>query len=236
MAAIRSHGVGVRFCFDKHYRVVSPSLSRLRSKTTEVWGLRRVAFSIGPGEGVALLGATGAGKTTLLRTIAGVYAPDAGRLEVGGRVAALLSTEAGLVPTLTGRENALLLGVLGGLTRAEARAALGHARERSGLADAFERPVSSYSQGMRARLAFSVLELTRPEIVLLDEIHEAVDHEFRDAVERRAHAVLAGGGIVVAAGHDHHLLGRLCKRALLLEKGELSSTGAFSDVQREYLG
>jgi ABC-type polysaccharide/polyol phosphate transport system ATPase subunit len=236
MASVSSHAVGIRFVFDRHRRVTSPSFAALRRKVTEVWGLRNVAFSIGPGEGVALLGATGAGKTTLLRTLAGVYTPDAGRVDVRGRVGALLSTEAGLVPTLTGRENAHLLGVLSGLSRTEARAGLAQIKERSGLDDAFERPVSSYSQGMQARLGFSVIERAHPDILLLDEIHEAVDHAFRTLVERRAQAVVSGGGIVVATGHDHHLLERLCERALLFESGELVCDGPFLDVQRRYLG
>ena len=90
-----------------------------------------------------------------MRVLAGVYSPDEGRVRVRGRVASLLSIDAGLLALLSGRENALLLGVLGGLSRAESKKLLDAVRERSNLVDAFEDPVSTYSQGMRARLGFA---------------------------------------------------------------------------------
>jgi ABC-type polysaccharide/polyol phosphate transport system ATPase subunit len=153
-----------------------------------------------------------------------------------GRLASLLSIEAGLLPVLTGRENALLLGVLAGMTRSRARAALEDIKIRSGLGSQFDRPVSSFSQGMRARLGFAVADSVDPEILLLDEVHEALDHEFRDIVEERAREILAAGGIIVAAGHDHPMLARLCNRAFLMSNGELAADGELEELQRVYLG
>lgn len=236
MSVIRADDLGVRFLFDRQRNVVSPALARLHRRGTETWGLNRVSFTIHPGEAVALIGASGSGKTTLLRTMAGVLDPDHGRIQVEGRVASLLSIEAGLLPVLTGRENALLLGVLAGLTRAGARRSLEDIKARSGLGAQFERPVSSFSQGMRARLGFAVVDTIDPEILLLDEVHEALDHEFRDIVEQRALEILGAGGIIVAAGHDHPMLARLCTRAFLLSYGELEGDGEFEDIQRVYLG
>jgi lipopolysaccharide transport system ATP-binding protein len=232
---VRSHGLGIRFLFDHERRVVTPTLARLRRRGDEAWGLKDVDLEIHGGQGVALLGPSGSGKTTLLRVLAGIYTPDAGRLEVGGRVASLLSINAGLLGLLTGRENAMLLGVLAGLSRKEARAGLDGVRERSGLDEHFERPVSSYSQGMRARLGFAVADRTEPNVLLLDEVHEALDHEFREVVRRRAAEIVAAGGIVFAAGHDHALLATLCERAIFLRHGVVQEDGPFADVQREYL-
>ena len=225
----------VRFVFDRQSRPVSPTLERVRRGCTESWGLRGVDFRAGRGEGVALIGANGAGKTTLLRVLAGVMPTDTGSVTVRGRVGSLLSIEAGLMPVLTGRENTMLLAVLAGMSRAEARAVVADVEARSELGDAFHRPVSSYSQGMRARLGFAVIELSDPQILLLDEVHEALDHEFREFVGRRASAILEAGGIVVAAGHDHAVLSDLCRRAVLLDEGRVDSDGDFDRVLERYL-
>jgi ABC-type polysaccharide/polyol phosphate transport system ATPase subunit len=235
-ARIVADGLGVRFLFDRESRVVTTTLARLRRHGAESWGLRDATFELAPGDAVALIGPSGSGKTTLLRTIAGVLAPDRGRLDVTGRVASLLSIDAGLMPVLTGRENSRLLGVLAGLPRAEARRRVDAVRERTGLGEEFDHPVSSFSQGMRARLGFAVAEQIEPSILLLDEVHEALDHEFRAVVEERAEELVRAGGIVVAAGHDHPMLERLCSRALLLEHGRVARDGPFDAVQAEYLG
>jgi ABC-type polysaccharide/polyol phosphate transport system ATPase subunit len=236
VSSIEADQVGIRFLFDRQRNVVSPALARLHRRGTETWGLRDVTFTIHAGEGVALIGPSGSGKTTLLRTMAGVLQPDRGRLKMDGRLASLLSIEAGLLPVLTGRENALLLGVLAGMTRSRARAALEDIKSRSGLGSQFDRPVSSFSQGMRARLGFAVADSVDPQILLLDEVHEALDHEFRDIVEERAREILAAGGIIVAAGHDHPMLARLCNRAFLMSDGELAADGELEKLQRVYLG
>ena len=162
--------------------------------------------------------------------------PDTGSLVTRGRVGSLLSVQAGVMSLLTGRENTLLLGVLAGMTPRQARGEMGEVKRRSGLGEHYERLVASYSQGMRARLGLAVIERTEPTILLLDEIHEALDHEFRDHVEAYAHGLVAAGGVVVATGHDHPMLERLCTRALLLQKGHLVADGEFRAVQHEYLG
>jgi ABC-2 type transport system ATP-binding protein len=232
---IVAEDIGVQFFFDRHLRVVTPGEARLRGQGLTTWGLREVTFSIGAGVGTALIGPSGSGKTTLLRVLAGVYSPDRGRIEIQGRVASLLSIDAGLLSLLTGRENALLLGVLGGLSRRAAVRSLGDVKARSALGEAFERPVLTYSQGMKARLGLAVAEEADPQILVLDEVHEALDHEFRHFLQERAHALLDTGGIVVAAGHDHPMLASLCSHALWLENGSLREHGAFEEVQPRYL-
>jgi ABC-type polysaccharide/polyol phosphate transport system ATPase subunit len=235
VTVISADRVGIRFFFDRHRRVITPNASRFRSGASEIWGLKDVSFSAGTGEGIALIGRSGSGKTTLLRVLAGVYAPDKGRVSVGGRVASLLAIDAGLLQLLTGRENAMLLGVLGGLSRTESKRALESVKERSALADAFEYPVSAYSQGMRARLGFAVAEELEPRILLLDEVHEALDHEFRSIVQDRARVLVESGGVVVATGHDHPLLEQLCRRAIYLHDGAVRADGPFREVQHIYL-
>lgn len=232
---IAAEGIGVQFFFDRHQRVVTPGEARLRGRGATTWGLRDLSFTVGSGQGIALIGRSGSGKTTLLRVLAGVYATDRGKLEIQGRVASLLSVDAGLLPLLTGRENAVLLGVIAGLPRRTVMRSLEEVKERSGLHDAFEHPVLTYSQGMKARLGFAVAEEVRPQILLLDEVHEALDHEFRGFLQERAHAIIEAGGAVIAAGHDHPMLASMCDRALWLENGSVREAGSFAEVQTRYI-
>jgi ABC-type polysaccharide/polyol phosphate transport system ATPase subunit len=227
--------IGIQFFFNRHLRVATPIEARLRGRGPTHWGLEDVTFSMPGGEGTALIGRSGSGKTTLLRVLAGVLTPDRGRVAVNGRVASLLSVDAGLLGLLTGRENALLLGVIAGLPRRVVLNAMGEIKARSGLDDAFERPVLTYSQGMRARLGLAVAEQVDPQILLLDEVHEALDHEFRAFLHARAQALIEQGGVVVAAGHDHPMLAQLCARAIWLEGGRIRAEGPFEDVQSQYL-
>jgi ABC-type polysaccharide/polyol phosphate transport system ATPase subunit len=234
-ASLHAAGLGVRFQFDRHRRVVSPTVARLRRRGPIVWGLRDIDLAIAAGEGVALVGSIGSGKTTLLRALGGILPADEGAVTVDGRIGTLLSTQAGLLSLLTGRENTLLLGVLYGLTRRETQAALDEIKDRSQLGDAFELPVATYSEGMCARLGFAVATYRPVDVLLLDEVHESLDHEFRLVVSEHAEAIRGRGGIVVAAGHDHGALEAICDRAILLEGGRVSRDGDFHPILDEYL-
>jgi len=220
-ATVDARGVGVRFQFDRQRRVLSPTLARFRRAGGTVWALRGLDLRVGPGEGVALVGPTGSGKTTLLRVLGGILPADEGTLAVEGRVGTLLATDAGLLGLLTGRENAELLGVLSGLSLREARAAVERVEEVSRLGEAFDLPVSTYSHGMRARLGFAVAAQRDVDVLLLDEVHEALDREFRAVMAERARAIRERGGIVIAAGHDHHALATMCDRAVQLDTGSV---------------
>ncbi len=234
-SSIHAKALAVSFFMDRGKRLVTPAQARLRRGISTVYGLRDVSFAAEGGEAIALIGPSGSGKTTLLRTLAGVYEPDHGELAVRGRVGSLLSIEAGLLWSLTGRENARLLAVLAGVERRRAAAAVEQIKERTALADAFERPVASFSQGMRARLGFAVAEYLEPNVLLLDEVHEALDHEFRRYIADRAREIVERGGIVVAAGHDHDMLGTLCTRALWMSRGRVQLDGPFEGVRRQYV-
>jgi ABC-type polysaccharide/polyol phosphate transport system ATPase subunit len=231
----RAENLGVRFDFDRRSRVITPVLSHIRRVRASAWGLRSIDLHFAPGAGVALVGPTGSGKTTMLRVLAGVIPPDEGSIDVRGRVSSLLATEAGVGIQLTGRENAMLLAVLAGLSYDEAVESMDVVGERARLDDAFDRPIHTYSEGMRARLHFAVIQAITPQILLLDEVFEALDHEFRGLVAAFARRLREQGGIVVAAGHDHPALERICDRAVWLDDGEVRRDGPFDEVISAYL-
>jgi hypothetical protein len=95
--------------------------------------------------------------------------------------------------------------------------------------------VSTYSQEMKARPGFAVAEAVELQVLLLDEVHEALDHESRDFLDSRAHAMIEASGVLVAAGHDHPMLKRLCTRAIYLENGLVRADGPFEEVQSDDL-
>jgi ABC-2 type transport system ATP-binding protein/lipopolysaccharide transport system ATP-binding protein len=230
----RLAGVGVRFDFDRLGRVVTPGLNLFRRIHSTKWGLRGVDLHVAPGSGLALIGPTGAGKTTLLRVTASVLPPDEGGAHVRGRVGSLLATAAGLSSLLTGRENAEVLGVLAGLSLEETRRNMDLVAERVQLDEAFDHPIHTYSLGMRARLGLAGIQAISPQVLLLDEVFEALDHEFRGIVEQYAAEIRDRGGIVIAAGHDHPALERICPQAAWLDDGHLRAAGPFDEVVSAY--
>jgi ABC-type polysaccharide/polyol phosphate transport system ATPase subunit len=232
--SIRLVDAGVQFRFDHLGRVITPALARVRRVKATAWGLRHADLDLPAGTGLALVGPTGSGKTTLLRVMASVVPPDEGSVEVRGRVGSLLATDAGLAPLLTGRENAELLCVLAGVSLAEAHEGMSLVAERSRLGDAFDRPVHTYSVGMRARLGLATIQAITPDVLLLDEVFEALDHEFRRIVEEYARELRERGGVVVAAGHDHPALSRICPRGAWLEGGHVRAEGDFEEVAGTY--
>ena len=227
----------MRFLFDRYQRAVTPALARLRRSSTQTWGVHEMGFTIGPGEGVALIGPSGSGKTTVLRLIAGVLSPDAGRLEVNGRVGSLLSTEAGLLGLLTGRENAALLGVLAGMSRAESEAAL-EADQARHTARGRVRPTGAELLGGDEGAAWVRVSPTTssPTSSSSTRCTRRSTTSSGRSSPSTPHRTLRAGGIVVAAGHDHPLLATFCSRALWLADGRVAADGPFEEVRRAYLG
>jgi lipopolysaccharide transport system ATP-binding protein len=184
---IRAEGLAVEFPL---YHVGARSLKkrllartplRLRqdeSNRVVVAALRDLSFVINRGERVALVGGNGAGKTTLLRTLAGIYEPVAGRLEVAGSVGSLIDPAAGMDQVSTGRENIMLRALFRGMDDAEAQEMAEEVGRFSGLGEFLDVPVRSYSAGMQVRLSFAMATVIAPEVLLMDEWLLAGDADF----------------------------------------------------------
>ena len=227
--AIVCYGLGKKFrrYHPQRPTTVHEALSRFRwMKSTEhVWALRDINFAVQQGSMLGLVGANGAGKSTLLRLIGCVGRPDAGRVEVTGRVGALLDLGTGLHPDLTGRENAILSGVLSGLTRQEVNARFEEIVDFAELAAAIDSPLRTYSSGMRLRLAFAVAAHVQPDILLVDEALAVGDIAFQSKCLERIARLKADGCTIVLVSHDVELIGKLCDQALWLQTGKLAATG-----------
>ncbi|WP_043358395.1 ABC transporter ATP-binding protein [Belnapia sp. F-4-1] len=214
-------------------RILANSPLRLRQDEASrvvVSALRELSFRIGPGERVALIGHNGAGKTTLLRTLAGVYEPVGGRLEVAGSIGALIDPAAGMDPHATGRENIVLRGLFRGLGEAESTALAEEVGAFSGLAEFLDVPVRTYSAGMSVRLSFAMATVMDPEVLLMDEWFLAGDADFMQRARAKLEDLITKAEILVLASHDMNIVREWCTRVIRLDAGRIAQDGTVTDL------
>lgn len=205
------------------------------SRPEYFWALRDVSFTVGQGRTVGLVGANGSGKSTMLRLIGGVGRPDAGDIQVNGRIGALLDLGAGFHPELTGRENCVMAGILNGLSRRETLERMDAIVSFAGLERAIDNPVRTYSTGMRMRLAFSVAVHADPDILIIDEVLSVGDVVFQQKCLDRISAFKASGCSILLVSHEAGVVADLCDDAVWLQYGRLMAAGAADDVVRDYM-
>jgi len=202
----------------------------------DFYALKNVSFRIEEGERVAVVGRNGAGKSTLLSLVSGLTSPEKGRVEVSGRIAALLELGSGFHPDLTGVENIYLNASLLGFTRARARELFDAIVEFSGVGDFIHEPLRTYSNGMMLRLAFSVAFNLEPSILIIDEVLAVGDQAFQDKCFERIQQYRQAGKTLLCVSHSPALLLQLCERALWLDHGELMMDGKALEVLTAYTG
>jgi len=198
------------------------------------WALQDVSFDLYAGETLGVIGRNGAGKSTLLRLMAGIIKPDRGSLQTLGHSASLLSLRLGFIPYLSGRENAILSGMLLGLSRQLIQSKLEKIKEFSELADFFERPINTYSSGMLARLGFSVAFEADPDILLVDEVLGVGDAEFNEKSTEAMKERIKANKTVVFVSHNGQIILELCNRAVWIEHGVSQLEGTPHQVLTEY--
>jgi lipopolysaccharide transport system ATP-binding protein len=200
-----------------------------------VWALRDVSFAIEPGQAVGLIGPNGAGKSTTFKLISGIIQPTSGRLEVQGRVAALLELGTGFHPELSGRDNIFLSGALSGMSRPEMQRKFAAIVDFSELEPFLDVPVKHYSSGMFARLAFAVSIHLDPEILLVDEVLAVGDQAFQQKCLDRIARLRQAGITICLVTHALETVRTMCARALWFDHGQVVADGAAEAVVRHYL-
>ena len=192
-------------------------------------------FEIQRGESVALLGRNGAGKSTALKIITGVTIPDSGKVEVYGRVSALLDLSAGFDPQLTGRDNLRLRARLWGLTPAEIDAQMDDIVEFAELNRYIDQPLRTYSSGMRSRLGFSFASSLDPDILILDEVLAVGDREFHAKSLARMKEILAKQNLTLLfVTHSLPSAKEFCKRGIVFNRGSIWFDGPIDDAISYY--
>jgi lipopolysaccharide transport system ATP-binding protein len=213
----RSMAYGI-FDLSKNFLGVKPDFTSLRKD--EFWALKDISFKLKRGEILGLVGPNGSGKSTLLRMLAGIFPPDKGRIEIKGRVGAVIALGAGFHPHMTGRENIYLNGTILGLSRKELDVKFDDIVDFAEIGDFVEAPVSTYSSGMRVRLGFAIAYQLDPDILLIDEILAVGDIGFK-AKCYNAIARISSKAAIIFVSHHMPQVARISSKLLLLNRGEV---------------
>jgi lipopolysaccharide transport system ATP-binding protein len=189
-----------------------------------------VSFDLERGQSLALIGPNGAGKSTILKLLARITTPTSGKLEVYGKLSALIELGAGFHPDLTGRENIFLNGTILGLSYAEVQKRFDEIVDFSEIDEFIDTPVKRYSSGMTVRLGFAVASCIEPAILLVDEVLAVGDASFRQKCIERIRVLLNNGTSLIFVSHDTGLVRAVCNRGIYIEHGQIQHQGESGEV------
>ena len=241
-AAIRLCGVSKRYpLLTRRGRLHSLKGALLRG---ELWRAQReregflalegVDLDVAHGETFAVIGPNGSGKSTLLKLVSGILRPTRGSVAVEGRVTALIELGAGFHPEISGRDNAIVNGMMLGLSRVEIMRRLPEIVAFAGIGDFLDQPVKTYSSGMYVRLGFAVAVSVEPDVLVVDEILAVGDEAFAHRCLDRIARLQRAGTAILLVSHDLGLVEQLAQRALYLRQGRPVVAGPADAVVARY--
>lgn len=230
---IEFSGVGLRYPLHavRHKSGFGHLAKRLHKQY--FWALRGVSFQIQPGGILGIVGRNGSGKSTMGHLMAGVFAPDEGRVTVRGR-ASMLSAGTGFVAQMSGRENILINGAYLGFTRKAMLAKTDEIIEFADIGGFIDQPIKTYSAGMKAKLGFSIALSLDPDILIIDELLSAGDAVFQRKAKEKLQGLLGRARAVVIIAHQLSFLRSICTKALWLENGHVAMQGEADEVISAY--
>lgn len=224
----------------KEYRLYATPRSRLKALLTgrpthrSHWALRGVAFELGRGQCLGVIGNNGAGKSSLLKMLAGTMHPSTGELHRVGRVTAILELGAGFHPDFTGRDNLYFGGSLIGIDAQAMQTLEAEIIAFSELGDAIDRPVKTYSSGMTVRLAFALVTAVEPDLLIIDEALAVGDQHFQKKCVERIEQFRRNGCTILFCSHSLYHVRQLCDAALWLDQGFQRAFGPTEEVLAAY--
>jgi lipopolysaccharide transport system ATP-binding protein len=196
---------------------ISPSTMKLRPK--EFWAVDDVSFELKRGECMGLIGPNGSGKSTLLKILNGIILPDKGRVEIGGRVGALIEVGAGFHPMLTGRENIYINGAILGFSKRQIDRRFDAIVDFADMEDFIDTPVKQYSSGMYVRLGFAIAAQMDPDVLLIDEVLAVGDIGFRAKCFNTINKIINNAQVIFVS-HNLPEVSRICSSISVLKKGK----------------
>lgn len=206
---------------------------KIHNETFEA--VKHVSFQLQKGEILGIIGQNGSGKSTLLRSIAGVFSPNSGEIDLHGHSVSLMALGVGFKDSLSGRENIILSGMLLGFKEKEIMEKMDKIVEFSELGEFIDRPVRTYSSGMHSKLAFSITAMLETDIMLVDEVLSVGDERFKKkSLGRMKELINDKNRTVIIVSHSIQTLKELCDQVLWLHAGEVKRLGDPEDVLKEY--
>ncbi|NQT33006.1 MAG: ATP-binding cassette domain-containing protein [Candidatus Omnitrophica bacterium] len=205
-----------------------------RLRKGEFWAVEDVSFQLEKGQTLGIIGPNGAGKTTVLKMLNGIFMPDKGRIELSGRVGALIQVGAGFHPMLTGRENVYVYGAILGMSKKEIDKKFDEIVDFAEIGDFLDAPVRHYSSGMYVRLGFSIAVHCDPDIMLVDEVLAVGDARFYSKCTAKINEMTTKDTTIVLVSHNMWLIQTMCDNVILLKDGNISKTGGPVECIYEY--
>tara|TARA_B100000683_G_scaffold239600_1_gene246212 strand:+ start:43 stop:747 length:705 start_codon:yes stop_codon:yes gene_type:complete len=202
-----------------------PVPRQYRKEDIQPSGVRNISLEVNQGEVLGIIGRNGSGKSTLLKMMAGVFPPDSGTIATRGSVSLLAGVGVGFHKELTGRENAYLYGALMGRTTEQIDGLIEEIQSFAELDHHFDRPIRTYSSGMKSRLGISVATAFKPDLLLIDEVLGVGDASFRKKSEKRVKDMISESGTVVIVSHSLGMLKTICDRIIVLDSGSVLHEG-----------
>lgn len=227
----------------KSYPIYASPRDRLKELLTfnrrrcheDFWALRDITFEVERGETFCIVGENGSGKSTLLQIVAGILAPTSGRVDVRGRVSALLELGSGFNPEFTGRDNVYLNAAILGFSTPEIDRIFPRIEAFAEIGSFIDQPVKTYSSGMLVRLAFAVAIHMEPEILIVDEALAVGDIYFRQRCMRKVHELRSRGITILFVSHAVGDVKALGDRTMWLDGGRIRAIGDTDHVVSQYL-
>ena len=187
--------------------------------------VRNVSFTVPTGSTYGIVGRNGSGKSTMLKLVAGISKPTSGRVQVHGRISALIELGAGFHPEISGRENIFINGIMLGLSRGEVAKRFDEIVEFAELEKFIDAPVKTYSSGMYMRLGFAVAIHVDPDVLLIDEVLSVGDEGFNHKCLDKFAEFRRRGKTILLVTHGLGLVEQFCDEALWLDAGEARADG-----------
>lgn len=236
--AIEVNNVSMRFNMSKEkvdsIKEYVIKMAKRQLRFEEFFALRDVSVNIERGDVFGIVGLNGSGKSTLLKVISGILKPTTGTVKTYGSISPLIELGAGFDMDLTAGENIFLNGSVLGFSKPEMQEKYNTVIDFAELKDFENVAVKNFSSGMIARLGFSIATITKPDILIVDEILSVGDFLFQQKCEKRIRELMDGGTTVLMVSHSIDQIERLCKHVLWLEHGHMKMLGNTQEVCNAY--